>query len=99
MRVSGAGRIVPGMSQSELILLSDAALLVSATCRQLRAQIARGQLPASRVGREIRVRATDVMALYAPRLQEPGDKTRAKPSTRERDQLAKAGFAPLPAGR
>ena len=85
------------MQPATLIKLEDAASLVGATVRQLRTQIARGVLPASKVGRVYRVSPADVLALYAveARVRLPAfgsGARRESPNQRAERRLAKAGL-------
>jgi hypothetical protein len=70
------------------------------TVRQLRAQIARGKLEASKPGKFLLVRLSGVRALYAPvvRAQVEGIRRGEGPTAREDAQLARAGIVVPPGG-
>jgi len=76
-----------------------ASMVQGVTVRQLRAQIARGALPAARVGKCLVVRLEDVRTLYKPisRTHVPGarrgDGFEAEP--RDVRELRELGFAPV----
>lgn len=82
-------------SQGELLTVDEAAALKRATARQIRARIKAGQLPAIRPAgaRSYLIAISDLDRCYAPTLRQPAPQKRTSPAARERDQLAKAGFA------
>lgn len=76
------------MTQRELITLDEAAEIVSATNKQLRAKIRRGLLPASKVGKSYRISPADLLALYRPVA------TEARPGAPRVDAFRAAGLVP-----
>jgi hypothetical protein len=77
----------------ELATLEVVAEMVrGVTVRQLRAQVARGALPAAKVGKCLVVRIEDVRALYRPVAREPAPgRRRLSPTERADQQLREAG--------
>jgi hypothetical protein len=67
----------------------------SVSVRILRAMIARGDLPATKIGRNLMVSPADVAALFAPKLRQvPSRPRRETPKQRADRQLRAAGFVP-----
>jgi excisionase family DNA binding protein len=86
------------MTAAALITLDAVcALYQGVSKRTLRALIARGSLPASKIGRAYFVAPADVAQLFAPTVRAPAGARHAEsPSAREDRQLRDAGFAPAP---
>jgi hypothetical protein len=67
----------------------------SVSVRTLREAIARGALPASKIGRCLMVSPADVAALFAPKLRrQPRRPQRETPNQRAERQLRAAGIVP-----
>jgi hypothetical protein len=67
----------------------------SITVRMLRAAIARGNLAATKIGRNLMVSPADVATLFTPKLRPvPARPRRETPTQRADRQLRAAGFVP-----